>query len=238
MSAQIQEAIVQIKSGHKKAAKAILLELIKEDATNSAAWLCLSAAVHKAETRRTCLEKAILYDPDNTAAQQALAKLNEKYPPPVVETAVIHENIPLEEVEAFEDEEMWLPDSFKPISPIENQATMSTIDKDRQQKEAMLEAIVVRRLGKFHRPKDIAEELAKRNVDYNEALRFTLAVGKEKQRQIAIRRVPISLMIIAITFIMGVVFLFSRFSLYFGWPMIISSFVGVFIMLKDIIFKK
>ncbi|MCP4422756.1 MAG: hypothetical protein GY805_39610 [Chloroflexi bacterium] len=263
MSSQIKQAIAHIKSGNKKAGKAILMRLLKENPANSNAWLTMSAVVSTTKMRRDCLQKAIHHDPNNKTAHKALAKLNEKYPPPtVMETAVVFED-------ENEDEEAWLPESFKnnpppPPPDVETAVILENEDKDEEawlpqsfilppptppqpavknkfsldnlQQENHLKTIITRRLGKYHQPKNIAKELAEKGIDYNHALKLISYVGKTKKRQIALHRMPIVLLMGIPTLLFGIIILlFSSRYFIFGLAMVVSSIVATVTTLKDIL---
>lgn len=234
MSDQLKQAVAHIKSGDKKAGETILLSLLKQDPTNSRAWLYLSAVVNTPEKKRQCLAEAIKHDPANETARNVLAKLNQKHPPPPLYA----------ETEPYEDEEIWLPDSFKTVPPVtvpepivsQPVATETAADQA-QQRETAWESVVVRDLAAYRRPQDIATKLAERGMDYNQALGFVLYVSRKKKRQIAIRRMPITLLIAIPTFFTGIMFWLTAITprgLVLGLAMVISSIVGTMVVLKDI----
>lgn len=238
MSVQLKQAVAHIKSGDKKAGKAILMSLLKQDPSNSRAWLYMSAVVDAPDKKRKCLEEAIVHNPGNETARNALAKVNQKCPSPSLnlETAVAED----------EDEEMWLPDSFKigstageilfeepnqmPAQPPVNQ----TATADRQRKEAIWESLIVRGLAAYRRPNEIATDLANKGMDYNQAIGFVLYVSRKKKRAIALRRMPIVLFIGGLTFIFGLYLLFSPQFFIYGLAMVVSAFVGMSALLKEV----
>lgn len=238
MSTQLKQALAHIKSGDKQAGKKILLSLLKQDPTNSRAWLYLSAAVNTPEKKRQCLEAALEHDPNNEPARQALAKLNQKYlPPPLYEeTAVSHQ-----------DDEMWLPDSFKNVPSIPEPQIQeprlpqpSTTIKTEAQKhrEQMVENSIVRSLAAYRRPQEIAKDLAEKGMDYNQALGYVLYVSRKKKREIALRRMPLIFTLSAIIFIVGIATFLTAITfrgIIVGFAMMTSSLAGVWLVVKDLI---
>lgn len=241
MSDQLKQAVAYIKAGDKKAGRTVLVSLLKQDPTNSHAWMYLSALVSTPEKKRQCLEEAIEHDPDNETARNALAKLNQKYPPPPLYA---------ETAESYEDEEMWLPDSFKTTSlmpepqiqtssPVQPQASNNmAVTNEQKQRESVIEASIVRALAVYRRPKDIAQELAEKGMDYNQALGYVLYVSQKKRREIALRRMPLIFAISGITFVVGIGAFLTAITfrgVIFGIAMIMSSFAGVWLIMKDFI---
>lgn len=240
MSVQLKQAVAHIKSGDKQAGKTILLSLLKQDPTNSRAWLYLSAVVNTPEKKRQCLEEAIEHDPDNETARKALVKLNQKYPPPPFYA----------EMAVSDDEEIWLPDSFKTASlipepqvssPVQPQtATNFSIADEQKQRTRTIEASIVRSLATYRRPKDIAQGLAEKGMDYNQAMGYILYVSQKKRREIALRRMPLIFSLSGIIFIVGIATFLTAITIrgvIVGFAMITSSFAGVWLILKDLVAK-
>jgi len=71
---KLQEAIRLIKTGEKETGKNLLLEIVRSDPQNEAAWLWLVSVVPP-ENRIFCLEKALSINPNNPKAKQYLGKL-------------------------------------------------------------------------------------------------------------------------------------------------------------------
>jgi hypothetical protein len=78
MSATLQQAITQIKAGHKKQGKALLIKVLKAEPENDRAWVWMTAVVDSDELRQKCLEEALKFNPNNETAQKALIKLRQK----------------------------------------------------------------------------------------------------------------------------------------------------------------
>ena len=77
MDDTLQRAIAAIKAGDKPAGQRLLIEFLKADQHNEAAWLWMAATVDEAEEKRDCLEHALALNPQNKHTQQALAQLTQ-----------------------------------------------------------------------------------------------------------------------------------------------------------------
>ncbi|GJM42758.1 MAG: hypothetical protein DHS20C20_30400 [Ardenticatenaceae bacterium] len=240
MSTQLEKAVAYIKSGDKQAGKAVLLRILKTDPANSRAWMYMSAVVNKPEMKRKCLEEAIELQPNNEMARNALAKLNQKYPPPALP----------EETAVLDNEEQWLPESFREVTPTIKPIPSITPPQhphsqpnppptkahhDKTERIALLEASIIRELARYRSPKDIAKNLAEKGMDYNQALGLVLFVSQKRKRPIALRRLSIVLLIAVPTFIWGVLLIASVSRFIYGLPLVISSIVGTAIVLKDVV---
>ncbi len=79
----LEQAIALIKSGEKADGQQLLIEVLKTDPKNDAAWVWMSAVVDTDDMRRECLEEALKFNPSNRAAALGLEKLRQKpYKPP------------------------------------------------------------------------------------------------------------------------------------------------------------
>jgi hypothetical protein len=72
---RIESAIQAAKDGDDDTARALLKELLEEDADNERAWLWLSQVVESDAERRLCLQQVLRINPQNRGAQQGLAHL-------------------------------------------------------------------------------------------------------------------------------------------------------------------
>lgn len=72
---KLNTAIALAKSGDKSTAQKLLMECVREDPSNEAAWLWLSVCVKDIEQKKYCIRKALSINPDNKNARIALEKL-------------------------------------------------------------------------------------------------------------------------------------------------------------------
>jgi len=118
MSGDLQNAISLIKSGHKEAAQAILIQILEDEPQNEKAWIWMSAVVDTDEMRLECLDEVLKINPNNQAAQKGAAKLREKLPPPepTIEDEFVEEaDFAFEDNydDGFEEDDGW----YDPIEP-------------------------------------------------------------------------------------------------------------------------
>ena len=71
----LQEAITAARSGRRKEAYDLLVQLVQADEANEAAWLWLSGVAEDPEEQRLCLENVLHLNPDNTHARKGLAQI-------------------------------------------------------------------------------------------------------------------------------------------------------------------
>ncbi len=71
----LEEAISLYKTGNKKSASIVLKNLVRQEPTNEAAWLWLSACLEKNEQKEYCLNKVLEINPGNRDAKTALQML-------------------------------------------------------------------------------------------------------------------------------------------------------------------
>ncbi len=83
MSDTLQRAIAAIKAGDKTSGQRLLVEVIRNDPRNEAAWLWMSAVLDSDEQRRTCLERVLAINPGNPTARRGLASLGPAAQPPL-----------------------------------------------------------------------------------------------------------------------------------------------------------
>ncbi len=70
------QAMSAKQSGDLNLAKQLLSQAIIQDPRNEGAWMLMAEVVDDVKLRRDCLEKVLAINPDNTAANLALTKLN------------------------------------------------------------------------------------------------------------------------------------------------------------------
>lgn len=78
MADPFQQAIKLIEAGNFDQAHSVLLEKLKVDPRNDAAWYWMSKCVATDELREECLEEALKYNPKNALARAALDELHDK----------------------------------------------------------------------------------------------------------------------------------------------------------------
>jgi tetratricopeptide (TPR) repeat protein len=76
----LQEAIKAIDKGQLSRARDLLTRLLRQDQSNVAYWLYMSAVVETSKERTFCLENALKYDPGNQTAVQGLVMLGAMKP--------------------------------------------------------------------------------------------------------------------------------------------------------------
>lgn len=74
----LQQAITTIKSGDKITGKQLLIEVLKADQHNEAAWLWMTQVVSTDAERIKCLQNVLKINPGNEAAKQGLAKFQQR----------------------------------------------------------------------------------------------------------------------------------------------------------------
>jgi len=75
LGSRLEEAIRLVRAGDAAAARALLVDELKQNPDDDQAWVWMSAAVDSADLRRECLEKALQVNPQNSAARRGLAAL-------------------------------------------------------------------------------------------------------------------------------------------------------------------
>ena len=78
MADSVQQAITLIEAGRFEQAHSVLMNVLKTDPKNDAAWYWMSKVVAKADLREECLREAVKLNPRNRLAQQALDELEDK----------------------------------------------------------------------------------------------------------------------------------------------------------------
>ena len=78
MSDTLQRAIAAIRSGDKAIGQQLLIEVIRNDPRNEAAWLWMSATSDSLEHRRVCLERVLEINPHNETARRGVQALGQK----------------------------------------------------------------------------------------------------------------------------------------------------------------
>ena len=83
---KLQQAIAAIKAGDKATGQRLLVDFLKGDQHNEAAWLWMAATFDDAEKRRRCLETVLQINPDSEPAKCGLAQLEPQVELPVFGT--------------------------------------------------------------------------------------------------------------------------------------------------------
>lgn len=76
----LNEAVKAIENGQLSRARDLLTRLLRQDQSNVAYWLYMSAVVETEKERTFCLENVLRYDPSNKTAAQGLVMLGVKQP--------------------------------------------------------------------------------------------------------------------------------------------------------------
>ncbi len=71
----LQKGIAAAKGGHQAEAKALLTQVLRQDARNVQAWIWLAGITHDPIEQEKCLQRVLSIDPHNTTAQQGVAKI-------------------------------------------------------------------------------------------------------------------------------------------------------------------
>ncbi len=69
---KLRQGILAAKTGEKKKAYQLLLDVVKADENQILAWLWLSSVVDDLDEKELCLENALALEPDNEAAQKGI----------------------------------------------------------------------------------------------------------------------------------------------------------------------
>lgn len=77
MADKLKQAIQLIKSGDNDRARQLLIEKLKTDPKNDAAWVWLATVVETAELKQECLEEALKHNPHNEVARRALTAMGQ-----------------------------------------------------------------------------------------------------------------------------------------------------------------
>jgi hypothetical protein len=78
MADTVQQAVKLIEAGRYEQAHSILMNVLKTEPKNDAAWYWMSKVVATDELREECLQEALKYNPKNTLARAALDELEDK----------------------------------------------------------------------------------------------------------------------------------------------------------------
>lgn len=73
---KLYQAIDAIKAGDKDLGKQLLIEILKVDQRNEAAWLWMSQAVNGSAEKAKCLQNVLKINPENEIAKKALEQLD------------------------------------------------------------------------------------------------------------------------------------------------------------------
>ncbi len=75
MDSYVEQARIAIATGEEEQARAILGEVLRQDARNDRAWFLMSKIAEQPEYAVYCLNQALIANPGNVEAQEALARL-------------------------------------------------------------------------------------------------------------------------------------------------------------------
>jgi hypothetical protein len=73
---KLRAGIEAAQQGDKRTARNLLKQVLSEDENNELAWMWLASAVETLEERRSCLQKTLQINPNNTRAREALNRLS------------------------------------------------------------------------------------------------------------------------------------------------------------------
>jgi hypothetical protein len=76
MLTPLEQAVTLIRAGKIAEARAILIEVLKQNPRNDYAWLCMTLCVAEVEQKRYCFQKVLKINPQNQHAIAGLARLN------------------------------------------------------------------------------------------------------------------------------------------------------------------
>lgn len=76
----LKQGIAAARAGQRSEARQLLTRIIQADARNEQAWLWLAAVVDDPLQQRTCLQRVLDINPNNSRAQQGLAWINTRHP--------------------------------------------------------------------------------------------------------------------------------------------------------------
>ena len=92
MTVTLQDAINVIQAGDMEKGRALLVQVLKQDPNNEAAWIWMSGTVDDLEQRRQCLERALAINPENLAAKAGLARLGIQPPDAIPPTPLARQD--------------------------------------------------------------------------------------------------------------------------------------------------
>jgi len=78
LQTKLEQGIAAVQSGRKAEARQLLIEVVKADKKQLAAWQWLKEVVDRPEDKIVCLERILTLDPANGAAKQELSRLQAK----------------------------------------------------------------------------------------------------------------------------------------------------------------
>ena|SRR5688572_19731561 len=82
MPTPLEQAVALIREGNIAKARTILIEVLKQNARDEDAWLCMTLCVTEVEQKRYCFQKVLKINPQNQHAIVGLARLNNPVVPP------------------------------------------------------------------------------------------------------------------------------------------------------------
>jgi ribosomal protein L40E len=88
MNDKLQQAVAAIKAGDRAAGQRLLVDVLKADQNNEAAWLWMSVTMDDAEKKRYCLKTALEINPASEVAKRGLAQLEPAIELPAFESPI------------------------------------------------------------------------------------------------------------------------------------------------------
>jgi hypothetical protein len=81
------QVIIAFETGDTVTAQRLLTQLLRQDVRHEQAWLLMAQCVEDEDKKRTCLERVLALNPDNSEAQRLLSVLNAPLAPPATHPA-------------------------------------------------------------------------------------------------------------------------------------------------------
>ncbi len=75
---KLEQGVAAARSGDRATARRLLLQVVEADPRNELAWIWLASVATTAKDRRTCLERVLAINPNNTRAKEALARMGDE----------------------------------------------------------------------------------------------------------------------------------------------------------------
>lgn len=88
MPTPLEQAVALIRAGNIAKARAILIEVLKQNPRDETAWLCMTLCVTEVEQKRYCFQKVLKINPQNEHAIAGLARLGIPVVPPTQPQAI------------------------------------------------------------------------------------------------------------------------------------------------------
>ena len=82
MSTMLEQAVAHIRAGEIEKARSLLIEVLKQNPSDEAAWLWMTKCVVETEQKRYCFERVLKLNPQNQYAIRGLRHLTKPISPP------------------------------------------------------------------------------------------------------------------------------------------------------------